>query len=131
MANPSKSLKRSQTFGSFPKDPNRQTISVDGNYFMTLDATGTPVVSPIAALGTTATPLNVPAAAVKLNLLASAAILVSEDPLMASSFSIPANTLMAFPCAAPGIDSVTANTGAIYIKAATGTAAVQFYFDCV
>lgn len=127
VSNPAKTLARAAKFGTYPMDPNHHTISGDGNYFMTIDATGTPQTSPLT-VSTSAFPVTVPAAAFRMTIISSAVLLVSEDPLMASAIQIPANTPFVLPVASPGNDPATANVGLIYLKNA---ATVYFMFSCI
>jgi len=131
MANPAKSINRYDSFGSVPRDANRQFLANFMNYFVTQDATGTPVTSPVTVSKDAATPLVVPAAAAQLVLSTSAALRVSEDPAGAHYFVVPANTQFTFPCLTPSADPQLANTGIIYIQGDSAQAVVQFRFDCV
>jgi hypothetical protein len=126
-----KSSVRFNTFGAMAYDANHQPVGISAstNYFMTIDATGTPQTSPLSVTTGTTT-LVVPVAAVDVVLCGSAAFSVSEDPSMGGAFLVPANTPTMFPCITPDIDNATSGVGGIYLTTAT-TASVSFRFDCV
>lgn len=131
MANPGKSSARFDSFGAAPRDANRQPLIGFENYFVTEDATGTPVVSPATVSNSATTTLTVPAAAVLLTVYSSVALRVSEDSTFTHYFVVPATTLVTFPCLTPDADSQLTNTGAIYLKGDAASATVQFRFDCM
>ncbi len=125
-----KSILRWDSFGPIPRDANRQFLSSFLNYFMTTDATGTPLTSPLS-FTTGVTTLVVPAAAVQLTLTPSAALRISEEPTAAANYYvIPANTTVTVPCMTPRLDGVT-TTGNLYIKGDSGSGTVNFFFSNV
>jgi hypothetical protein len=124
----SKNLQRSTAFGPFPQAPNHQVMNSWQNYFMTTDATGTPITSPVDVANNADTVLTVPAAAVQLVLISSTALRVSESsPASEPYFVIPANTLLTVPCMTPGFNLNDA-TGQIFLRADASAAVVSFMF---
>lgn len=130
MANPAKQTPRWNNFGTIPRDKNHQYITQGLNYFMTVDATGTAVASPVA-ITTGTTTLTIPAGAVQVTLCGSAAFSYSEDSTIAtSSFLVPASTPITIPCATQSVDPQNLNGGYIYLTTAS-TANISFRFDCL
>lgn len=106
-------------FGSQVIDSNRIAIQGVASGISTVDATATPLVSPITLSATTTT-LTVPANAISLTIIAStAAASVSEDPAFASSVSVPANT------------SLTLNMARQKFVYLRGTTATSFLFSII
>lgn len=106
-------------FGNVQTDGQRTPMGY-GNRLQTVDATGTPVVSPVT-VATTQT-LIVPQNASQLTVVsATNAIQVSEDSTFAASFAVPAGVIWTFDIA---------NQQNVYLKAASSTV-VNFYFTVV
>jgi hypothetical protein len=111
--------KQSTPFGSAVADGNRVALTNFPNQFLTIDATGTPLTSPLT-VNTTAT-LVVPLNAVSFTVLSTTnAVTVSEDSTSSASFSIPAGQQATLPCA---------RQANIYLKAGVSTV-VNFFFSC-
>lgn len=118
---------RFNTFGTLPRDANRQYLNGQ-NYFMTTDATPTPLVSPLSVSNVSVTTLQVPGAAVILQLYSSVALRISEEPTAAANyFVIPATTLFQVPCMSTQEGPIT-TTGFLYLKGDAAAATVQFMF---
>lgn len=129
---PTSSQTRFATFGSLPRDANRQVMASHDNYFVTEDATPTtPITSPVAVSNSASTTLNVPAAAGQVTFVSSVALRVSEDSTMSKYMVIPPATPVTFPCMTPAIDQQLTNLGALYIQGDAASAIVQFRFDCI
>lgn len=113
-----------QKTGSMVKDANNSVVPLaTGVVFQ--DATGSPVISPQAAVPTTAVALNVPANAVALVIKGAAAIRVGTNATLDGTAgkgyrTAGANVELRLPCA---------GVSAIYVRAETGTAAVDFHFE--
>src|ERR1035438_3562644 len=91
---PLKSESGKTNFGGLVVDGNRIGMTgVLGSQFVTQDATGTPVTSPVT-VNTTKT-LVVPSTAVQLTLISTSnAVQVSEDSTQSVYFTLPAATLL-------------------------------------
>lgn len=133
MAIPGKSqnLNRSNTFGTFPQTPDKQWINSSQNYFLTQDATGTPVTSPVAVSASADTVLTIPEGATELVIYSSTALRINDaTPANAPYFVIPAATVFTLPCATP-TNQPNTHSGLFYLRADASAAAVQFMFLCV
>lgn len=127
----SQNKNRANQFGSFPNDPNHKPIEIAQNYFLTEDATATPVTSPATVASNADTVLKVPEAATALVISSSAAVRINDaSPASAPYFVIPANTVMTIPCESPTNEPLT-NSGTFYLRGDAGSATVQFMFLCV
>lgn len=104
--------------GSQTMDANRVSIQGLASGFQTVDAAGTPVVSPITA-SATATKVTLPATAVRVIIAATTACTVSEDPAFASSIALALGSTFTF--------DVT-RQDAVYIK---GSGAVSFAIQVI
>lgn len=108
-------------FGGLKTDGNRVAMTgALANTMSSIDATGTPVTSPVT-VNTTAT-LVVPQAAVSV-LIASVTnpVQVSEDSTQTAYFTLPAGVPTVFQCA---------NQQNVYLKT-SGSTAVSFQFQVV
>ena len=104
--------------GSQVMDANRVAVQGLGSGFQTVDAAGTPVVSPITA-SATATKITLPTAAVRIIITATTACTVSEDPAFGSSLALGVGVTQSFD---------VARQDAVYIK---GSGAVSFAIQLV
>jgi hypothetical protein len=106
-------------FAGFKTDGNRVAMPF-ANYFLTIDATGTPQVSPLT-VNTTAT-LVVPLSAVQCTIVSvTNPVQVSEDSTQAAFFTLPAGVPFTFDCT---------DMANIYLKTASSTV-VSFMFKTV
>lgn len=97
-------------FGGLRNDSNRIGMTV-GNAFQSLDATTSPVTSPVT-IATTET-LIVPTNAITFTITpVTNAVQVSEDSTQSAYFSVPAGTVYSVDCA---------NMAFIYLKVASST----------
>lgn len=108
-------------FGPLVNDANRNAMtSTLGSTILTIDATGTPVTSPVT-VNTTKT-LVVPSNAVQFTVVSTTnPVQVSEDSTSTASFSVPAAVIWTFDCA---------RMATIYLKT-SGSTVVNFYFSLV
>jgi hypothetical protein len=115
---PMKSESGKTTFNSLVVDSNRVVMTGSlGNYFVTQDATASPVASPVTV--NTSQTLTVPQNATRITVISvSNPVQVSEDSTQSEYFVIPAGTQMTFDCARQQF---------IYLKTASSTV-VSFYF---
>jgi len=108
-------------FSTLRTDGGRNAMTgVLGNYTQTIDATSTPVTSPVT-VNTTKTivvPLN--AAQFTVSPVTNP-VQVSEDSTQTAYFAVPAGTTWTFDCA---------NLSNIYLKT-SGSTVVSFYFNIV
>jgi len=108
-----------QNFGNLPRDGSRSPIQTT-NSFVTQDATGTPITSPLAYT-TGVTTLVVPPNAVSIVIQSSVALKVSEVLTQASYYTTTINGVETLSCG---------NMANIYLSAA-GAATIQFRFNTV
>lgn len=122
--------KNNLSFGPLVTDQNRIGIT-GGNFTVSQDATGTPVVSPLPNANNTA--LTVPANAIAVNVCLTLStsgstpsfLQIGEDSSYAQGIQIPQNTVYTYPCA---------RQSSVYLKTTLGTSAVgtiSFQFICV
>jgi hypothetical protein len=110
--------KTSTPFGGSVTDGNRVALTGFPNVMQTIDATASPNSSPLT-VNTTAT-LLVPLNAVSVTIISTTnAVQVSEDSTQTAYFTLPAATIMTFPCA---------RQANVYLKTASSTV-VNFYFS--
>jgi hypothetical protein len=132
MANPPKAGTRTNTFGPFAQAPNHVVMDSFPNYFTTIDATASPQSSPLTSVSNSVpVAVVIPAAAVSVTIKTDQALRVSEDSAMASYDLIPLGGKETYPCVAPNMDDIIANTGVIYIRSDSTAAKVSFFFTCV
>ena len=83
-------------FGNLPESGQltKMTGAVGSN-FMTVDGTGTPVVSPVTVNTTTQT-ITVPQNALSIKVSAPTAFTFTEDSSYTAGFSVPANVILSF-----------------------------------
>jgi len=103
-------------FQNQPVDGSRIAIQSVGNGIQTVDATATPVASPVT---TTTKTLTVPESAIQVTLCSTAAFTVSEVA-SGSPFTVPANTVITL-----GV----ANTNVLYLTQSSGS--ISFYFTII
>ena len=108
-------------FGNLRVDAARNSMTgVLGNYMQTIDATGTPVTSPVT-VNTTQT-LKIPNNAAQCTIVSTTnAVQVSEDSTQTAYFTLPAAIPFTFDCA---------NMTNIYLKTGSSTV-VDFYFTMI
>lgn len=94
---------------------------ITGNNIQTLDATASPVKSPVAVDTTTTLTVPLNAAAITVCSVTNG-IEVSEDSTYSTYFNVPAATPTTFDCA---------NQQYIYLQSASGSTTVSFYFTMV
>ena len=114
-------------FGGLAVDGNRVSMTgVIGSGIQTVDATATPVASPMSMSGTTVYTLNVPSNAASIIVhctAASAGIRVSEDSTV-TSYTVISNS--DGPC-----QFDVSRQSKIYFKIDTGTPTLAFHFVIV
>ena len=109
---------------TLPRDANQHPIQVAQSLRFS-DATGTPIQSPKASVGTSGQAFVVPTGALAMTFRADAAGYVNASGTFDSSngyYTFAANTDFTYPCANLGGSS-------IYIAAASGTITVYFMFE--
>lgn len=111
--------------GFLPHDLNRNAIPLAAKLQFE-DGTGTPVVSPKTAVGTTPQAFVVPAKAVSLTFRTSADARYGDNATLDGS-----GTGKGYKTASGGSDVFypCANAGTVYIRAETGTVTVEFLFE--
>lgn len=111
-------LKTSTPFGGAVTDGNRTGLTGFANQMQTVDITASPNASPLT-VNTTAI-LLVPLNAVSVTIISTTnAVQVSEDSTQTAYFTLPAATIMTFPCA---------RQANVYLKTASSTV-VNFFFN--
>jgi|SRR6185312_8082612 len=111
-------IKTSAPFGAAVPDANRVGLNSFPNQMQTIDATASPNASPLT-VNTTAT-LLVPLNAVSVTIISTTnAVQVSEDSTQTAYFTLPAATIMTFPCA---------RQANVYLKTGSSTV-VNFFFS--
>jgi hypothetical protein len=112
---------QSNNFSGLVTDGNRVAMTgALGNFIQTIDATGTPVASPVTV--NTTTTLTVPQGAVEITIMSvTNAVQVSEDSTQSAYFTLPAATVMTFD---------VARQQYVYLKTSSSTV-VSFYFKVV
>jgi len=103
---------------TFKRDNNDNDVQATTS-FVTIDASGTPKTSPVA-YSSTAITITVPTNSVDVSLTPTTDMLVSEDPNMASTYLIPANSEKVI-----GIGRMTT----FYIKRSTADGSCYFEFN--
>lgn len=117
---PMKSKSNPDNFGGTRVDANRVAMNDFGNYIQSVDATASPLSSPIT-VNTTAT-LTVPQGAVQVTIVSvTNPVQVSEDSTYSAYFSLPAAIPMTFDCA---------NQQYVYLQT-SGSTVVSFQFKMV
>ena len=118
---PAKAHSTPSNFGGLVNDGNRNAMTgAVGGSFVTRDATGTPITSPVT-VNTTAT-LVVPQNAVSVAIRsATNDVQVSEDSTQSTFFTLPHDTVWEFDCA---------RQQDIYLKTGSSTV-VSFLFKIV
>lgn len=109
---------------SLPRDANNQPIQSPASLQFS-DATGTPITSPRASVGTSGQAFVVPTGAVSFSYTCSAATFYSAESQFDSSHgynAAAANTVVSYPCANMAGSS-------IYVAAQSGTVTVYFHFE--
>lgn len=118
MAYTAPAIKTSTPFGGAVTDGNRTGLTSFPNQMQTIDATTSPNASPLT-VNTTAT-LLVPLNAVSVTIISTTnAVQVSEDSTQTAYFTLPAATVMTFPCA---------RQANVYLKTGSSTV-VNFWFS--
>jgi len=120
-ASPSKLKTSPNDFGGLRTDGNRVALTgTTANTMQSIDATATPVTSPVTV--NTAATLTVPQNAVAVTIVSvTNAVQVSEDSTQSAYFSLPAATPFTFQCA---------NQQYVYLKTGSSTA-VSFQFQII
>lgn len=108
-------------FGGLKSDSNRVAMTgILGNVMQTIDATSTPVVSPVT-VATTQT-IVVPQSAAQITIISAVnPVQVSEDSTQLAYFSLPAGLPWTFD---------VANQQNVYLKVSASTV-VSFYFNMI
>lgn len=110
--------KTSTPFSGAVTDGNHVALTNSPNVMQVIDATASPNASPLT-VNTTAT-LVVPLNAVSVTIISTTnAVQVSEDSTQTAYFTLPAATIMTFPCA---------RQANVYLKTASSTV-VNFFFS--
>lgn len=110
--------KTSTPFGGAVADGNRVALTNNANVMQTVDITASPNASPLT-VNTTAT-LLVPLNAVSVTIISTTnTVQVSEDSTQTAYFTLPAATIMTFPCA---------RQANVYLKTVSSTV-VNFFFS--
>ena len=109
-----------KNFGALRKDSNHESIPF-GGAFVTQDATGTPKTSPLAYSSSVIT-LTVPANAVKLVVLPTTDMRISDVSNAATYDVVPANTRETYD---------VANMSAVYIVRDASDGSLRFRFITV
>lgn len=110
-------------FGGQTFDANRVPLGGTESGFVTKDATGTPVTSPVTAATGANSVLTVPSNATSVVITAATApVLVSEDVAFTSSFAIPVGL---------AVQLDVARQGFIYLRGSGASSTVSFAFQLV
>jgi len=110
-------------FGGQAFDANRVPLGGTESGFVTKDATGTPVTSPVSAAAGANSVLVVPTNATSIMITAATApALVSEDVAFGSSFAVPVGL---------AVQLDVSRQGFIYLRGSGGTSTVSFAFQIV
>lgn len=126
----SKNAARSGSLGAFAQAKNHQVASGYPNYPLFEDATGTPVLSPVA-LTTAYTLINVPAAAVGITINGAVAVRVADSSNAAGGYFVcPANVPVEIPITTPTSDP-NDTTGQLWLAADSTSGNCSFFFSCV
>lgn len=121
---------RVASLGAFVQAANHQVASGFPNYPYFQDTTVTPVKSP-AALTTTPTLINIPAAAVSITIIGAVAIRVSDTSGQGNGYiAVPANVPITIPVASP-LGNANDPTGQLWLAADSTSGNCSFFFDCV
>jgi hypothetical protein len=113
---------RSLSYGNLPTDGSHRQLSY-ANTENNVDATATPLVSPLAAVSTTvAVVLNVPNNCAAVRLSSTTALRVSYDNFI-SYFVLPANTPETFNCGG--------TNQTLYLKSDASAGNVSFGFFAI
>lgn len=115
-----KSTAGGNNFGGLRVDGNRIALATTANTFQTIDATGTPLVSPLTV--TTTATLVVPQNAYRVTIISvTNPVQISEDSTQSAFFALPAGIAWSIECA---------NQQNVYLKVASSTV-VSFMFECI
>ena len=110
-------------FGGQAFDGNRVPLGGTESGFVTKDATGTPVTSPVTAATGANSVLVVPTNASSIIITAATApVLVSEDVAFGSSLAIPVGV---------AVQLDVARQSTIYLRGSGGSSTVSFAFQLV
>jgi hypothetical protein len=115
--------KNNLSFGSLVQDQNRIGLTgATGNSVQSIDATATPVKSPVTNMSGSGVTLTVPANAIQFTINSTVTIQIGEDSSYAQGLNVPANTLYTIDCARQQY---------IYLLPSSGTNTVSFQFKIV
>lgn len=112
-------------FGGLRVDANRVAMSgALGNFMQSIDATATPVTSPITNGSGAGITLTVPQGAIQIvvHVLSAVTLLAGEDSTFTYGMMVPTGTSVTFD---------VANQQYFYIKPSSGTNTIYFYFRMV